>query len=59
MLHEYDMYVTCMSKMDGFSAGIVNAHMQTCMGHACSSIHVYMYYGNMMPHACSIHDAHT
>ena len=30
------MYI-CMSKMDGLHAGIENAHMQTCVGHACSS----------------------
>ena len=44
MLHEYDMHVTwiwnacyiCMLKMDGLHAGIGNAHMQTCVGHACS-----------------------
>ena len=46
MLHEYDMHVICMSKMDGLHASIAgNAHTQTCVGHACSSI--CMYYGNM------------
>ena len=45
ILHEYDMHVTSMSKMDGLHAGIGNAHMQTCVGHACSSI--CMYFSNM------------
>ena len=42
MLHECDMHVICMSKMDGLHASIGNAHMQTCMGHACSSIYMYV-----------------
>ena len=45
MLHEYDIHVTCMSKMDELHASIENAHMQACIEHACSSI--TMYYGNM------------
>ena len=46
----------CMSKMDGLHVGIGNAHMQTCVGHACSSICILI---TCMPHACNIYDTHT
>ena len=52
----FSMNVPCMSKMDGLHAGIGNAHMQTCVGHACSSICILI---TCMPHACNIYDTHT
>ena len=45
----------CMSKMDGLHAGIGNAHMQTCVGHACSGICILI---TCMPHACIIYMTH-
>ena len=60
MLQEYDMHVKkewVACQKNGLHAGIGNAHMQTCVEHACSSIYVCIMV-TCMPHACSIHDTH-
>ena len=48
MLHEYDMHVNCMSKMDGLHASInwECSHI-TCVAHTCSITIKYTYYYNI------------